>query len=150
MLGTVIRLRRHLAFDASAVALKVRAILLTGDSGAGKSTTAAALSKMGFSVLADDIAVLKLEQGKYWVQPGYPCLRLWSKSGKAFDTSPKELTKVSSLGNKRYLNLALDSTGDWHFQTQPLPVAGIHFMGKRDRQLDLSSVIPLASSLISH
>lgn len=146
VLGTVIRLRGHLAFHASAIAIKERAILLTGDSGAGKSTTAAALSKMGFPVLTDDIAVLKSEQGQYWVQPGYPCLRLWPKSVKAFNTSPQELTRVSSLGDKRYLNLASDSTGDWRFQTQPLALAGIYIMGKRDEQLHQSSLSSLAAS----
>lgn len=146
VLGSVIRLRGHLAFHASAIAIKNHVILLTGDSGAGKSTTAAALSQMGFPVLADDIAVLKLAQGQYWVQPGYPRLRLWPKSVKAFNTSPKELTKVSSLGYKRYLNLASDSTGEWRFQNKPLPLVGIYVMGKRDDQLKQSSVKSLAAS----
>lgn len=146
VLGTVIRLRGNLAFHASAIAINKRVILLTGDSGAGKSTTAAALSKRGFPVLADDIAVLKLEQGQYWVQPGYPRLRLCPQSVKAFDTSPQELTKVSSFGYKRYLNLAVDNTEKWLFQPVPLPLAGIYIMGKREQQLARSSVKSLASS----
>lgn len=146
VLGNVIRIRGDVAFHASAIAIAGRAILFTGDSGAGKSTTAAALSRIGYPVLADDIAVIKSINNQYWVQPGYPRLRLFPKSVKAFDTSPKELTKVASLGRKRYLQLTSDNTSDWLFQDQPLPLARIYILEKRNSQLKHSSVKSLTSS----
>lgn len=146
VLGNVIRMRGHLAFHASAIAVEGGAILLTGDSGAGKSTTAAALSDRGCKILADDIAVLDERSDGYWVQPGYPGLRLFPESVKVFDTSVKELARVSAFGSKRYLDLTSDGEGKHCFQTQPLPLIGIYIMGQRDKRRDRSTVEPLASA----
>ena len=141
VLGTVMRLKGFMAFHASAIAIEGRAILLAGYSGTGKSTTAAAFSQRGYSILADDIAVLKPDRGKFWVQPGYPRLRLWPKSAKALNTSVEELSKVFFFSNKRYFNLTQEGT----FQTQPLPLGAIYVLGKRDSQLSKSEIVPLAS-----
>lgn len=145
-MGNVIRMRGHLAFHASAIAIDEGAILLTGDSGAGKSTTAAALSDWGCKILTDDIAVLDERSDGYWVQPGYPGLRLFPESVKVFDTSVEELARVSAFGSKRYLDLTSDGEGKRCFQTQPLPLIGIYIMGQRDDRRDRSTVEPLASA----
>ena len=146
VLGNVIRLRGYLTFHASAIGVGDRAILLTGDSGAGKSTTAAALSERGCTILADDIAVLDQREGRYWVQPGYPCLRLFPESVAAFGTSCDRLTKVSPFGSKRYLDLAPDNAGKRQFQTRPLSLAAVYIMGQRDDRRDRSTVESLTSA----
>lgn len=63
-------LRGDLGVHASAAALEDRAILLLGDSGAGKSTAAAELClRRGARLLADDAALLERRDGVVWVAP---------------------------------------------------------------------------------
>ncbi|NJM24074.1 MAG: AAA family ATPase [Richelia sp. SM1_7_0] len=75
MLGTALRLQGKICLHSSVIAVDNRAIAIIGASCAGKSTTAAALAKRGYPILASDIAVL-YDCGAFKVQPGYPRLRL--------------------------------------------------------------------------
>jgi energy-coupling factor transporter ATP-binding protein EcfA2 len=59
-----------LLLHASAVETAGRAILLVGDSGAGKSTGAAALVALGAAPLADDGVVVALRAGAPWAVAG--------------------------------------------------------------------------------
>src|SRR3569623_1241995 len=57
LMGYLLRQRGYLALHASAIALHGRAARFLGESGAGKSTTAAAFhARRGCQVLADDVA----------------------------------------------------------------------------------------------
>lgn len=80
-LGILLHQRGELVLHASAVARDGRAIVLCGHSGAGKSTTAAALCERGFSFVSDDICVLRLNQnGLPVVLPDGRQLKLWRNS----------------------------------------------------------------------
>ena len=63
--GTVLalawRLRGELCLHASAVSIGGRAVLFVGESGAGKSTIAAALAVRGHRVIADDLVVISAD-----------------------------------------------------------------------------------------
>lgn len=52
------------------------AICFMGPSGQGKSTLAVSLLAEGFSILADDLAVIQRQNGAFVVQPGLPEIRL--------------------------------------------------------------------------
>jgi hypothetical protein len=85
-----------IVLHASAVDLAGRGVVLCGDSGAGKSTTAARLGRRGAVVIADDVSVVR-PRGQGWelrggeaavwlsnamakaMQPGRPPSREWSK-----------------------------------------------------------------------
>jgi len=62
-------LRGGIVFHAAAVSVGDRALLVLGDSGAGKSTTAALLCDHGASLIADDTALGRLEGDALWLQP---------------------------------------------------------------------------------
>lgn len=68
--------RQSIAIHGGCVASNDKAIILTGESGAGKSTIATALQKSGFSFVADDVSVISLETSKAYVQPAYPQQKL--------------------------------------------------------------------------
>ncbi len=135
VLGRVLLLRGVLCLHASVISINGKAIAIIGPSTAGKSTTAAALAQRGFSVLTEDITALKYDGSRFWVQPGYPRLRLWSNSLNALGCSVEDLSKVSMYAEKRYLDLNINSGKQWHFQKEPLPLSQIYLLDKRDSAL---------------
>jgi hypothetical protein len=77
VLTAVLRQRGLLVLHANAAVTPSGAIAISGESGAGKSTTLAALLKRGCAMLADDVTVLRLcSDGNVEVLPGVPQLHL--------------------------------------------------------------------------
>lgn len=92
-LAALLYQRGLVAFHAAAVANDQGAVLLTGDSWTGKSTLLAALLQRGWTVLADDLAAVTIdEQGRLVVLPTYSEIALWpdtlKKLGIASDSLP--------------------------------------------------------------
>lgn len=76
--GLLLHQRGLLPLHANAVEIGGRAVAFTGASGAGKSTLAAWFHDRGFSVIADDVCVLRFDDGGgLLASPGIPRLRLW-------------------------------------------------------------------------
>ncbi len=68
--------RGEMAIHCSALAKDGKAILVAGTSGSGKSTTTAALLEKGFSLMADDVALVRVEEGKAICYPAFPYQKL--------------------------------------------------------------------------
>lgn len=136
ILGCTLRLRGNLCLHACVIKIDDFAIAIVGESGAGKSTMAAALAQQGHAILADDVAVFKEESGHFSIQPGYPRLRMWPKSIKALYGSESGLDKIFSFSEKRFLDLNdQDGESEWQFYRQPLPVAAIYVLDKRSTEV---------------
>ena len=58
VINFALRLRGGISLHASSIAIGDRVIAITGAPGSGKSTTAAAFARLGYSILSDDVAVL--------------------------------------------------------------------------------------------
>jgi hypothetical protein len=143
VLGHLLRLRGVTCLHASVVAVDGSAIAILGQSGAGKSTTAAALASRGFSVLADDIAALIPDKKSFWVQSAYPRLRLWPNSVNAIHGSIEDLSLVSTNLDKRFIDLQIKDREQWQFQSQALPLIAVYILGERDSNL----TAPIINSL---
>jgi hypothetical protein len=128
IMGFVLLLRGLVCLHASAIAVDGRAIALVGRAGSGKSTTAAALSDRGFSVLAEDVVTLDDRGDRVLVRPGYPCIRLWPASVKALYGSESHLPKLTPNWDKCYLDL---TERPEQFQQEALPLAGIYLLDER-------------------
>ena len=125
IMGFVMLLRGVVCLHASAIAIRDEAIALVGPAGSGKSTTAAAFSDQGYSILAEDVVTLD-DRGHYFlIRPAYPCIRLWPASVKALYGTETHLPKLTPNWDKRYLDLSE------RFQRQPLPLAAIYLLGER-------------------
>lgn len=74
-LGAVIHQRKQLILHGNAIKIGNSAIIFTGPSGIGKSTTAAGFHKRGFPILADDLSVID-DKNRVW--PSYPQIKLWT------------------------------------------------------------------------
>ena len=77
VLAAILRQRGLLVLHANAAVTPTGAIAVSGDSGAGKSTTLAALLQHDCTMLSDDITALRLgDDGHVQVLPGVPLLHL--------------------------------------------------------------------------
>lgn len=130
VLGCTLRLRGILCLHACVVKIGQHAIAIVGETGAGKSTTAAALAKRGHSILSDDIAVFNYSARDWLVEPGYPRLRLWPKSINALYGSEIGLERIFSFSEKRFVDLT-DNNIKRLFHREPLPLAAIYILKER-------------------
>jgi hypothetical protein len=81
VLGAVLRHRVFLVLHANAAVTPTGAVTIAGESGAGKSTTLAALLRRGCPMLSDDITALRLgPDGRVETLPGVPQLHLTEDS----------------------------------------------------------------------
>ena len=77
-MGALLHQRGLLAIHGSAVRNDKNTCIITGKSGVGKSSLAAGLLELGYTLVADDISVIgNLENGGFFVHPGIPSLKLW-------------------------------------------------------------------------
>ena len=116
-LGGLLAQRKHLVLHASVIQTDAGAVAFAGPSGIGKSTLAKAFIQRGYSILSDDLCVLrKNEEGKFLVQPGYPQVKLWADTVKKFNDVPENYRKVRPDINKH----ALPTNGSFTSQAVPL------------------------------
>lgn len=128
ILGFVLRKRHVTSIHASTIQIGQHAVLLCGDAGAGKSTTAAALALRGVPVLGEDIAPLEDHDGVFCAIPGYPRVCLWPDAVTKLLGQESALPKLTEAWDKRYL--ALDGERA-HFAHAPLPVGAIYLLQPR-------------------
>ncbi|WP_257236864.1 hypothetical protein [Nostoc sp. 'Peltigera malacea cyanobiont' DB3992] len=135
-----------LCLHANVVAVGNYAIAIVGDKGAGKSTTTAAFAKHGYSILSDDVAVLKQKGDRFLVQPGYPRLRLWLPAIHALYGSEQYLERVFQPLEKRYVELTTENNASaWKFHSEPLPLAAIYILEPRQTELIAPKIEPISA-----
>ncbi len=146
--GFLLRLRGGACLHASAIAIDGKAVALLGPAGAGKSTTAAALARLGYSVLSEDVVALCEQGGDYLAQPGYPLIRLWPDSVQALYGASDALPLLTPNWDKRYLGLTKNGS---RFQPEPLPLVAIYFLNERSDEASAPFVeaIPPREGLIT-
>lgn len=149
VLGFLLRLRGITCLHASAVMVDGRALAITGPQGAGKSTTAAAMTQLGYMPLSDDIVPLREDGQVFWAIPGIPRLCLWPSAVAHLYGSPEALPRLipeNSLDpawDKRWLDLATISP---QFFPKPAPLGAIYLLNPRqaDSNFQVESVSPSA------
>lgn len=89
ILGTVLTVllyqRGTLALHGSAMAIGDHVVGVIAPSGTGKSSTAAALYKRGHQLLSDDAVPIVFKEGRFWVYPGYPRLKISEEVAACLD-----------------------------------------------------------------
>lgn len=69
--------RKEMAFHCAAVSKGGEAILIAGESGSGKSTITNALLDMDFTLMADDMSVVRMnDSGRFVAAPSFPFQKL--------------------------------------------------------------------------
>jgi hypothetical protein len=141
--GCMLRLRDQTCIHGGVVSIHGKAVIITGPKEAGKSTLTAALAATGCPVLSDDIAIVSSGKNndEYFIQPGYPCLRLWEDTiVNLLNRKTDRLERVLAFTDKYYLPLATgENEAGMPFQPTALPLGGIYLL--RSRGVNNSLVI---------
>jgi hypothetical protein len=94
VVAALLHQRGDLVLHASAALLSDGAAVLSGASGAGKSTVLSALSNRGFPMLSDDVTVLRLQPGgELEVLPGPQYIHLCEDAASHLVTGSAELPR---------------------------------------------------------
>ncbi|MCB9435363.1 MAG: hypothetical protein H6673_00025 [Anaerolineales bacterium] len=127
--------RKFFLIHGSAVEIGGIAVAFIGETGYGKSTTAATFAAAQYPLLSDD--TLAINMNRMTLHPAYPQIKLWPDSAEAVGQSPDELPKLYSLAEKRALRLQTEA------KQQPIPLRQIYVLARDDYQ---HSVEPLSFS----
>jgi hypothetical protein len=130
VMSFILQLKGFVCFHGSAVVIGDHALALTGGSGAGKSTAAACFAQRGFPVLTEDLVPLRQDQDGFYVQPGYPRLRLWPDAIRSLGLNEANLPLMDNASDKRVLDL--DGTRYPFAQEQKRLSAVYMFMDRTD------------------
>jgi hypothetical protein len=84
-MGAVLYQRGDICLHGSVINMGDKAVLLTGDSGAGKSTISSILCSKGYPFLTDDLTLIRNVNGKVWAFPSYAQKKLWLDTIKDLD-----------------------------------------------------------------
>lgn len=102
-MGALLFQRGVVPVHGSAVVVKNKSIIITGGSGAGKSSLTLAFRKRGFPFLTDDIAALKRdEDGWVYVQPAYPQQKLWRDCIENVGEDATDLEQINTDKSKYF------------------------------------------------
>lgn len=143
-LGAVLHQRGIMPLHGSAVSHESGAIVICGDSGAGKSTTAAVLASRGYSILTDDITALwfkngeGFKKGKVMLAPGYPQMKLWQNTLQHLHIRHQDHERVRP-GKDKHMVQITDS-----FETEPKAVHALFWLAKQP--VDAPAIQPLTGS----
>ncbi|MCK5135659.1 MAG: hypothetical protein KAR19_07725 [Bacteroidales bacterium] len=78
VLGTILHQRGFLPLHGSTVDVKGKALVIIGNSAAGKSTLAASLNLAGYPLISDDLSAISLnDSGACVAHRGIPFIKLW-------------------------------------------------------------------------
>jgi hypothetical protein len=146
-LGAVLHLRGIPLVHASSVAIDDAAALLVGMSGLGKSTLTATLAAEGMPFLCDDLAALHIEDGRVFVQPAYPLLKVSPHFsgflGRSEDDLPHVFTSVPRY-EERWVDVNTLSGG---FRDTPAPLRTIYILAGQRADLLAPQIVPLSPAV---
>lgn len=134
-MGALLHQRGMLPLHASSIETPYGAVLFTGQSGIGKSTTAALFRQRGYTILADDVTVISLIDGKPMAVPGFPQMKLWEDSLVKLGEEAQSLKRIRPEIEKYVVPIREG------FRTSPVPIHAIYALRKNSK--DELALIPL-------
>ena len=100
------------------------AVAFSGNSGAGKSTMAAALRARGHAILSDDVCAIEAFGDEILVRPAFPRVKLWPDSMALAGLPTENLDP--SVDPKNKFHFRFSEAGA--FQMEPLPLKAVVFL----------------------
>lgn len=129
VISMLLHLRGHLVMHASAISVGDNGVVLLGDKGAGKSTTAAALVAAGHRLLSDDVVALSFgEDGTPTVAPAFGQIKLSDEASESVDLESRVMRDTIHPAIAKRMHRI-----DRGFATAPLPARSFLVLGRSDR-----------------
>lgn len=101
-LGFIMLQREMVAIHGGTIVFDNKAVIFTGDRGAGKSTLTTALRLKGYKFISDDVASTTLDNGPI-ISPGFPYQKLCEDAMDNMDINKSECTSFMSDTKIKYL-----------------------------------------------
>jgi hypothetical protein len=142
LLGGLIHQRGELPLHASSLAVPGggRAVALAGHSGAGKSTTSYALTRRGWTLVADDLTRVSFERSGALAWPGRSRLRLLTDACRRFDLDPDRLAPAPNWPGKFEVGLPVHDG--------PVALRCLVVLDRSDGPLRIDAVTGAAGALL--
>lgn len=124
--------RGKISIHCSCLANEKGAVLISGGSGSGKSTLSRALLEKGYTLMADDVAVLDLngkdETGRdvAMAYPAFPFQKLCAEEMRARGIATEGLIHVDEERDKYLVPYSKE------FSPEPVPLRTVIYLGKSD------------------
>lgn len=106
-LGFIMLQRNMVAIHGGVIEMDDKAVIFTGDRGAGKSTLTTALRQKGYKFISDDVASIEIDKVPY-VMPGFPYQKLCESAMDKFGYDKDSYTSFMSDKEVKYIVPALD------------------------------------------
>lgn len=128
-LGAILHQRKVLAMHASAIVHEGKAVLFTGISGAGKSTTANAFRLKGYKMLTDDVCPIQFMEGKPYALSGYPQSKLWEDALEKMEIEYQHLENIRAHIHKRRVPI-MDA-----FVKEPTEIKALYILQSHNKDI---------------
>lgn len=117
-MGAILYQRGILPLHGSCIRIVDRAVIITGASGAGKSTIAAALRQKNCLSLSDDVVAVNFIDNVLWATPSYPGVKLWEDAlaRMNIDSDKKSLSRYQ----EEYTKYALKNVNEFYNHPQEI------------------------------
>ena len=106
-LGFIMLQRDMVAIHGGVIEMDNKAVIFTGDRGAGKSTLTTALREKGYKFISDDVAGIKIDKVPF-VMPGFPYQKLCESAMNNFGYDKEDYTSFMSDKEVKYIVPAKD------------------------------------------
>jgi hypothetical protein len=120
-MGAILVQRGYMLLHGSCVTDGKRSVLITGDSGAGKSTTAAEFLKRGWKLVTDDVTCVFDRDGVPMVQSSYPSQKLWQDALDRYEKSGDDIHSLYFSEDRE--KFGVNVAGSFFDGTAPLSMA---------------------------
>lgn len=120
ILAYLLQFQDYLVLHGSAVLIHHKAVIFSGDSGIGKSTTAFAMAELNYPILTDDLVVIRQNQtGHLELIPSTNHLKLWQDVLTHFDKNTDRLKPVLNKPGKYVIPFS-------SVISEPVPIASMY------------------------
>jgi hypothetical protein len=126
-IAVALHLRGHPLLHGAAVRVDSNAVAIVGTSGAGKSTTAAALVEAGASLLSDEVVALD-DSDRPRIFPGHPSVAVHTDAVAALDR-PGIIRASSQVADDKWALWASSLRGG--YCSAPMPLGVVYVLGAR-------------------